>query len=247
MNKPAGESTKKSCVAYREPKQDAELPSKLTDLTNTQTHGLCHDKKSEPESCADKPVIEQEINHPIAPANDYSQIWQMPTTISLNSSGLSHATTMRNQNAHLRLASPQSFSSARMPISTIRYNLSSGLTSWVQSLAVRVQVSSTPKVSSRVFTFLPFEPVTSITKISSAKTALKATVEMQPSADSNNINNASSFDNKPSSTFQLVVASVDWLFNCQAQLLQHQSIQVYCCISLFQNIPSLQQRFCNIL
>ncbi len=38
----------------------------------TSMHGLCHDKKSEPESFADKPGIEQEINHPIAPANDYS-------------------------------------------------------------------------------------------------------------------------------------------------------------------------------
>jgi hypothetical protein len=68
--------------------------------------GLCHNKKSEPESFKDKPGIEQEINHSIAPANDYSQIWQMPTTIYLDSSGLSHATTMMNQNAHLRLASP---------------------------------------------------------------------------------------------------------------------------------------------
>ncbi len=133
----------------------------------------------------------------------------MPTTINLDSSGLSHATTMTNQNAHLRLASPQSFSSAHVPFSTIRSNLSSGLTSWVQSLAVKVQVSSTPKVSCHVFTLLPFEPVTSTTKISSAKTALKA--EMQLSADSNNINNASSFDDKPSSTFQLVVASVNWI------------------------------------
>jgi hypothetical protein len=39
---------------------------------------------------------------------------------------------------------------------------------------------------------------------------LKATVEMQPSADLNNINNTSSFNNKSSSTFQLVVASVNW-------------------------------------
>jgi hypothetical protein len=58
---------------------------------------------------------------------------------------------------------------------------------------------------------LPFEPVTSRTKISSAKTALKATVKMQPSADSNNINNTSSFNDKPSSSFQLVVASVNWI------------------------------------
>jgi hypothetical protein len=133
----------------------------------------------------------------------------MPTTINLNSSGLSHATTMTNQKAHLCSASPQSFSSARVPFSTIRSNLSSGLTSWNQSLAVKVQVSSTPKVSCH--TLLPFEPITSTTQISSAKTALKATAKMQPSADSNNINNASSFDDKPSSTFQLVVASVDWI------------------------------------
>jgi hypothetical protein len=34
---------------------------------------------------------------------------------------------------------------------------------------------------------------------------------MQLSADWNNINNAFSFDDKPSSTFQLVVASFDWI------------------------------------
>jgi hypothetical protein len=103
---PTNLSQKKSQVAYREPKQDAELPSKITDSTNIQTRGLCHDKKLEPESFANKPDIEQEINHPIAPANDYFQIWKMPTTTNLNSSGLSHATTMTNQNAHLCSASP---------------------------------------------------------------------------------------------------------------------------------------------
>jgi hypothetical protein len=61
----------------------------------------------------------------------------------------------------------------------------------------KVQVSLPLKVSCRVLTLLPFEPVTSTTQISSAKTALKATAEMQLSANSNNINNASSFDNKP--------------------------------------------------
>jgi hypothetical protein len=44
---------------YSEPRQDAELPSKITDLTNTQMRGLCHDKKSELESFADKLGIEQ--------------------------------------------------------------------------------------------------------------------------------------------------------------------------------------------
>jgi hypothetical protein len=93
-------------------KQDAELPSKLTDSTNTQTHGLCHskkseleslaeqptaatdssqrglchDNKSEPESFADQPGIDEEINHPIAVTNSSQNQWQMPTPINLNSS-----------------------------------------------------------------------------------------------------------------------------------------------------------------
>jgi hypothetical protein len=83
----------------------------------------------------------------------------------------------------LRLASPQSFSSARIPFSTIRSNLSSGLTSWIQSLAVKVQVSSTPKVSHHAFTLFAFEPITSTKEICSPKKALNSTAEMQPSAE----------------------------------------------------------------
>jgi hypothetical protein len=37
-------------------KQDAELPSKITDAQNTQTCGLCHGKKSEPESLAEQQI-----------------------------------------------------------------------------------------------------------------------------------------------------------------------------------------------
>ncbi len=37
-------SRKKTRVAYSEPKQDAELPSNITDLTNTHSRGLCHGK-----------------------------------------------------------------------------------------------------------------------------------------------------------------------------------------------------------
>jgi hypothetical protein len=55
-------SLKKTQVVYSEPKQDAELPNKITDLTNTQICGLCHDKKSEPESFADQPSINEEID-----------------------------------------------------------------------------------------------------------------------------------------------------------------------------------------
>jgi hypothetical protein len=184
---------------YSEPKQDAELPSKITDSTNTQTHGLCHNK-SEPESFADQPGINEEINHPIAATNISQHQWQMPTPINLDSSGLWQssktelsATTMTNQNAHLhlaspqithlRLASPQRFSSACIPFSTIHSHLSSGLTSWVQSLVVKVQVSSTLKVSSHAFTLVAFEPVTSTKQISLPKKALNATAEIQQSAD----------------------------------------------------------------
>jgi hypothetical protein len=96
------------------------------------------------------------INHSIAATDSSKNHWQMPTTINHDYSGLSHATTMTNQEAHLHSASPQSFSSVHVPFSTIRSNLSSGLTSWVQSLAVKVQVSSTPTVSSHAFTLLAF-------------------------------------------------------------------------------------------
>jgi hypothetical protein len=51
-NKQTGEPTKKSQVANREPKQDAELPRKLTDLTTTQPCGLCHNNKPHESSCA---------------------------------------------------------------------------------------------------------------------------------------------------------------------------------------------------
>jgi hypothetical protein len=37
-------------------KQDAELPSKITDTQITQTCGLCHNKKSEPESLVEQPI-----------------------------------------------------------------------------------------------------------------------------------------------------------------------------------------------
>jgi hypothetical protein len=71
-NEPTGEPTKKSRVANRETKQDADYPSKLTDSTNTQTRGLCHGKKSEPKSLADQPSIDEEIDHSIA-ASDISK------------------------------------------------------------------------------------------------------------------------------------------------------------------------------
>jgi hypothetical protein len=168
-------SPKKTQVAYSEPKQDAELPSKITDSTNTQTCGLCHNK-SELESFVDQPGINKKIDHSI-PATDSSENqWQMPTPIKIDSCGLWRssktevsATTMPNQNAHLPLASPQtthlqstspqSFISVCVPFSTI-FSLG-GLLSMVHSLAVKVQASSTPKVSRNGIALLAFEPITS--------------------------------------------------------------------------------------
>jgi hypothetical protein len=71
-------SPMKTRVAYSEPKQDAELPSKITDLTNTQTCRLCHNK-SEPESFLDQPGINEEINNPTAVSDSSRNLWHMPT------------------------------------------------------------------------------------------------------------------------------------------------------------------------
>jgi hypothetical protein len=82
-------------------------------------HGLCHSKKSEPESLVDQPSIDEVINCSIAASDSSKNQWQMPTPINLDFSRLSHATTMTNQEAPLHSASPQSFSSAHKLFSTI--------------------------------------------------------------------------------------------------------------------------------
>jgi hypothetical protein len=113
--------------------------------TDSSQCGLCHNNKSEPESFADQPGINEEINHPIAATNSSQNQWQMPTPININSSGLWQpsktevsATTMMNQIAHLRLASPQSFTSAPVPFSAF-LSIGIGLSSMVHSLAVKVK------------------------------------------------------------------------------------------------------------
>ena len=213
----------------REPTKRMDLNALLSNNLSQINNAVLSNHSNQQESLADQPGIDEEINYPIA-ASDSSQ----PKPINLESSGLrrssrtevlarrglvySNTTLMdqdegmtKPQNAHLRSASQRSFSSVRVPFSTICPF--GGLSCWVQSLAVKVQVSSTPTVSRHAFTLFAFEPITSTNQISSAKTASKASAEMQPLADSNKIYNASSFDDKPSSTFQLVVASVDWKSN----------------------------------
>ncbi len=46
----------KTWVMFSNQVQDNEIQSNSTDLTNTQTCGLCHNKKSEPESLAEQPI-----------------------------------------------------------------------------------------------------------------------------------------------------------------------------------------------
>jgi hypothetical protein len=110
-------------------------------------------------SFADEPGIEQEINHPIATVSDNSQIWQMQTPINLDSSGLrcssrtkvmkrcdkvySNTTTLTNQTAHLRSASPpRSFKSALVLLSTI-CSFGYSLSCMAHSLQETVTVTST--------------------------------------------------------------------------------------------------------
>jgi hypothetical protein len=129
-----------------------------------------HNKQTTWVSVLDQPGINKEINEPIA-ANYNSQNY-------LYSSGLccsSHdevlkgrdtvysKTKLKNQVTNLQLAShQQSFSAfAHVPSFTIcsfQYGLSSTM---VHSLAVKVLVSSTKKVSCHAFASLAFEPVTS--------------------------------------------------------------------------------------
>jgi hypothetical protein len=184
MNEP---SRKPICEPTKQLDLDAVLPNNLSHINNP----VLSNHSNQQESLADQPSIDEEINYPIAASNS-----SQPTPINLDSSGLrcssrtevlnrcglvySDTTLMDHdecltspQTAHLCLASQQSFSSAHVLFSTICPF--GGLSCWVQSLVIKVQVSSTPTVSCHAFAFLAFEPVTS----------LKAIAEMQVSADSN--------------------------------------------------------------
>ena len=82
-------SPMKTQVAYSEPKQDAELPIKVTDSTNTQTRGLCHDKKSEPESLAEQSIAATDSSQNILPAGLGLHLAKPTLPMALDPSGSS--------------------------------------------------------------------------------------------------------------------------------------------------------------
>ena len=160
MSKPTNEPSREPI--HKPTKQmnlDAKLPNILSQINNT----VLSNHSNQQVSFA-RPDIDKEIKDP-ATANDITHnLWQMPSPINLDSNGLRRSISMTSQNSPLRSASPQRFSSAHVLFSTIRSNLSSGLSCWVHYLAVKVQVSSTPTVSRHAFALLAFEPITSTTK-----------------------------------------------------------------------------------
>jgi hypothetical protein len=82
-------SRMKTQVAYSEPKQDAELPIKVTDSTNTQTCGLCHDRKSEPESLAEQSIAATDSSQNILPAGLSLHLAKPTLPMALDPSGSS--------------------------------------------------------------------------------------------------------------------------------------------------------------
>jgi hypothetical protein len=116
-------------------------------------------------SFADQPAIENEINNPIAASDSTHNLWHMPPPINLDSSGLpcssrtkdmkqrgevySTTTTLMNQEAHLRLASLQSFKSALVLFSTI-CSFGYGLSCMAHSLQEKVTATSTSTFSNAI-------------------------------------------------------------------------------------------------
>ena len=112
--------------------------------------------------------------------------------------------------------------SARVPFTTFRSNLSSGLIHWVHSHVVKVPITSTTKVS---FSMISASKIVASLNYTDAKTnnalffrhtasstlqLVVESVDNKSSKGSSKLNNASSFNDKSSSAFQMVVASVDW-------------------------------------
>ena len=171
-------------------------------LSSKKSCGLCHGKKSEPG------LLKQPVQY------DKEIIRSSPAVDAFSQQAL-HSFQYASINHKRRFSA-----SVRVPFSTICPF--GGLSCWVQSLAAKVQASSTPEVSCHAIALSAFEPVTSTNQNSFATIALKAIAEMQASAVKNKSNDAlpfggksnepftyaSLFGDKPSSTHWLVVAFV---------------------------------------
>jgi len=184
MSDPTNEPSHKP---IREPTKKMDLNALLSNNLSQINNAVLSNHSKQRVSFADQPGIDEEINNPTAASNSSKNQWHMPTLINLESSGLHHLsrtedlarcglvysnTTLMDQdegmtkpqNAHLHSASRRSFSYVRVPFSTICPF--GGLSCWVQSRVVKVQVSSTPTVSHQAFTLFAFELVTSTNQIS---------------------------------------------------------------------------------
>jgi hypothetical protein len=169
MNDPMNEP---SCEPTREPTKrkdlDAEFPRNQSLSTSNQdregvrNNAALSNPSKQQVSFVDQPGIENEINNPIAASDSTHNLWHMPPPINLDSSGLncssrtevmkqcgkvySNTTTLMNQEAHLRSASPQSFKSALVLFSTI-CSFGYGVSCMAHSLQKKSTVASTAKVS----------------------------------------------------------------------------------------------------
>ncbi len=150
MSKPTNESTGEPTntrVAYSEPKQDAELPSKITDSTITQTCGLCHNKKLEPESLGEQPIAATDSSQNMLPAGlglhletptllaaiDLSASFNLPVALDLFASFITPAALDPSANKllsatlDLHLARPSNLSAGHGLCSASTTNLSAAL------------------------------------------------------------------------------------------------------------------------
>jgi hypothetical protein len=150
MSKPTNEPTgepNKTQVAYSEPKQDAELPSKITDSTITQTCELCNGKKSELESLAEQPIAATNSSQNMLPAGlglhlatptllvalDPSASFNLPVALDLFASSITpvaldpSANTLLSATLDLCLARPSNLSAGLGLRSASTTNLSAAL------------------------------------------------------------------------------------------------------------------------
>jgi hypothetical protein len=88
------------------PTKQMDLDDVLPDKRSQINNAVLSNRSNQPESFADQPGIDEEIDHPIAASDSSKNQWQMPTPINLDSSRLCQSTTMTNQlsTAHLHLA-----------------------------------------------------------------------------------------------------------------------------------------------